>query len=75
MKPNVGGLDRVIRIICGLALFILGAFIIKPMGLLAIVMIIIGSLMFLSGLFRYCPPYALLGINTCSKKPEPQAQK
>lgn len=62
MKQNVGGLDRIIRIIVGL-------------GLIAIVFVgpqtpwgWIGVVPLLTALIGWCPPYALLGLNTCAKK-------
>jgi thiol:disulfide interchange protein len=63
MKPNVGGLDRVLRIIVGLVLLALGIFIIKPIGL-TIAAIGLGAILFLTGLFRFCALYPLFKINT-----------
>ncbi|QKT02996.1 DUF2892 domain-containing protein [Ectothiorhodospiraceae bacterium 2226] len=61
MINNVGGIDRLLRIVVGLAVlslvFILGDAA-RWWGLL-------GILPLASGLLRSCPPYALLGINTC----------
>jgi hypothetical protein len=61
MSTNIGGIERVIRIIVGLAL-------------IAIVFVgpqtnwgWIGVIPLLTGLIGWCPPYALLGINTCKK--------
>lgn len=64
MKCNVGGADRVIRIILGVLIFLLffildgGA---KYIGLIGIVLI-------LTGLFRFCPLYIPFNINTGDKK-------
>ncbi len=62
MSPNVGTIERILRIVVGL-------------GLIAIVFVgpqtpwgWIGVVPLLTGLIGWCPPYALLGINTCSKK-------
>lgn len=61
MTPNVGGIDRTLRIVAGLALLSL-FFILEGSarywGLIGIVPI-------LTGTFRFCPVYPLLGINTC----------
>lgn len=61
MSTNIGGIERVIRIIVGLAL-------------IAIVFVgpqtnwgWFGVIPLVTGLIGWCPPYALLGINTCKK--------
>ncbi len=62
MKQNVGSIDRTIRIIAGL-------------GLISLVFIgpqtvwgWIGVVPLATALIGWCPPYALLGINTCGTK-------
>lgn len=61
MKANVGGIDRLLRILVGL-------------GLLALVFVLdggerwlglVGILPLATGLFRFCPAYLLFGLNTC----------
>ena len=61
MKTNVGSIDRTLRILVGL-------------GLLALVFVLEGSARWwglaglvplATGLFRFCPVYPLLGLNTC----------
>ena len=61
MRANVGGIDRFLRIIVGA-------------GLLSLVFLLegaarwwglIGILPIVTGLFRFCPAYALLGMGTC----------
>ncbi len=61
MKCNVGNMDRVIRIIAGLVLIGLAAT--GTIGLWGW----IGIVPVLTGTFRFCPAYPLLGINTNSK--------
>ena len=62
MKPNVGGIDRALRIVIGLALIVLGATgTIGAWGW-------IGVLPLFTGLLGWCPPYAIFGWNTCSMK-------
>ncbi len=59
MQANVGTLDRALRIIAGAVLIALAlAGTIGPWGWIGIVPI-------LTGLFRFCPAYTLLGIRTC----------
>ncbi len=62
MKKNVGGIDRIIRILVGLALIAWYLFAEGPIWAL------VGILPLLTGLFTICPAYSLLGINTCKTK-------
>lgn len=63
MTRNIGSTDRIIRIIVGLALISL-VFVgpQTPWGWIGVVPL-------LTALIGWCPPYSLLGINTCSKGP------
>ena len=56
---NVGTLDRIIRIIIGIALIAL-AFT-GTIGLWGY----IGIILLATGLLRWCPLYSLLGLQTC----------
>jgi len=59
MKSNVGGIDRILRIVLGLVLIALAATgTVGWWGWLGIVPL-------LTGLFKTCPMYALLGFDTC----------
>ncbi|HSG52436.1 MAG TPA: DUF2892 domain-containing protein [Rheinheimera sp.] len=59
MKANVGGIDKVLRIIGGVILIALTATnMIGPWGWIGVVPL-------LTGLFNFCPLYSLLGIKTC----------
>nr|WP_316642526.1 DUF2892 domain-containing protein [uncultured Roseateles sp.] len=62
MKPNVGTIDRVIRIGGGLLLVGLAAS--GTVGAWGYA----GVLLMATGIFRFCPAYPLLGMNTCSMK-------
>jgi hypothetical protein len=62
MKSNVGGIDRIIRIAIGLVLVGLAAT--GTVGLWGW----IGIVPLATGLVAWCPPYALLGWNTCRVK-------
>lgn len=59
MKLNVGGFDRIARIVAGLVLI----------GLAATGMVgvwgYIGVVPLLTGIFKFCPAYAMFGMNTC----------
>ena len=59
MKTNVGGIDKVLRIIAGVILIALATTgIIGLWGWIGIVPL-------LTGLFNFCPLYSVLGIKTC----------
>lgn len=61
MKSNVGGIDRVLRIVVGLALVawaLMGGPVWAWIGLVPI-----GT-----GLAGFCPLYPLIGLNTCPAK-------
>jgi hypothetical protein len=61
MKQNVGNVERLIRIVVGLvvvSLVFIGPQ--SPWGWLGLVPLA-------TGLIGWCPPYSLLGINTCKK--------
>lgn len=62
MKTNVGTIDRVLRILAGIVLIALAAT--GTVGWWGY----IGVVPLLTGLFRFCPAYGLLGINTCPLK-------
>ena len=64
MKANVGGVDKILRIVVGL-------------GLLSLILILegnarwwglVGLVPLLTGVINFCPLYALIGINTCPMK-------
>ena len=62
MKNNVGGMDRILRIVAGLALIgatLAGA--IGPWGW-------VGLVPLATGLLNFCPLYTVLGFNTCPAK-------
>lgn len=62
MKINVGTVDRVLRIVVGLVLIGLAAS--GKVGVWGW----IGLVPLLTGVFRFCPAYTLLGMNTCPTK-------
>lgn len=62
MKANVGGVDRVIRIVVGLALIAWALIGGGPMWAW------IGVVLLATALINFCPAYALLGMSTCKTK-------
>lgn len=67
MKKNMGGADRIIRILIAAVLAYL-YFSGTVTGILGIVLIVVAGVFVLTSLVSFCPLYPLLGINTCSKK-------
>jgi hypothetical protein len=62
MKLNVGGIDRIVRIVAGLAL--IGLTLTGNIGVWGW----LGVVPLATGAIGWCPPYAIFGINTCSMK-------
>lgn len=67
MSANVGGIDRILRIVVGL-------------GLLSLVFVgpqtpwgWIGLVPLLTALVGYCPAYSLIGLSTCPLKRDSKA--
>jgi len=58
MKCNVGGIDRVFRIILGLVIITLGIYFGSFLGL-------IGVIPLFTGIFKICPAYIPLKFSTC----------
>ncbi|MDL5038465.1 MULTISPECIES: YgaP family membrane protein [Comamonadaceae] len=62
MKFNVGGVDRILRIVIGLVLIALAATgTVGWWGWLGVIPL-------LTGVVRFCPLYSLVGMNTCPMK-------
>ena len=65
---NIGDTDRLIRIVVGVVLT--GLALAGQIGVWGF----IGLLPLATGLFRFCPAYRLLGINTCPLKKKDDAK-
>jgi hypothetical protein len=62
MKSNVGGIDRILRIVVGLVL--IGLTLTGNIGVWGW----LGIVPLATGAIGWCPPYAIFGWNTCSMK-------
>ena len=62
MQANVGGMDKIVRIVVGLAL--LATTVIGPKTLWGLV----GIVPLATAFMNFCPAYTLLGVNTCKTK-------
>jgi len=67
LKPNMGNVDRIIRVCIG-AVFAYLYFSGTVTGTLGLVLVILGGVFVLTSLVSFCPLYTLVGINTCPKK-------
>ena len=66
MKKNMGGADRVVRII--IAAVIAGLFFGKIItGTLGIVLLVLAGIFLLTSFVSFCPLYLPFGIQTCKK--------
>lgn len=58
MQCNVGGVDRLLRMVVGVALIVLAIFgLVGPWGYIGIVPLA-------TGIFRFCPAYSLIGFKS-----------
>jgi hypothetical protein len=64
MKQNIHNIERVVRVVVGLAITSLA--VIGPQTPWAW----LGLVPVATGLIGWCPPYALLGISTCKTRPQ-----
>ncbi|MDP2085553.1 MAG: DUF2892 domain-containing protein [Gemmobacter sp.] len=65
LKTNVGGIDRILRIVVGLAL--IAGFFLNPDASMRW-LYLIGIVPLATGLMSSCPLYSILGLNTCPMK-------
>jgi len=61
MKKNVGSIDRILRIVIGLALIAWGVIEKNWLGAIGVVPLF-------TALMGWCPLYSILGVKTCSVK-------
>ncbi len=62
MKSNVGGIDKILRLVVGAALVAWVLFFNGP------VWAWVGVVAIATSLLNFCPAYTILGINTCKTK-------
>lgn len=67
LKKNVGGIDRSLRIVLGLAIAGAGVYFQSWWGLLGIAIL-------LTGIFSFCGLYSLIGVSTCPVEPPKDVQ-
>lgn len=67
MKTNMGGIDRVIRIVVAAVIGVLFYMNIIE-GTLAYILLAVGGIFALTSIVSFCPLYTLVGLNTCKVK-------
>ena len=72
MVANVGGIDRVLRFVAGVVLILVpfvapSVPVLAGLGNWAWLLGAWGLAMVLTAVFRFCPAYPLLGVNTCGR--------
>ena len=67
MKKNMGGTDRMIRIIVAVIAAILYFTGTVP-GTLGIILLVVAGVFLLTSFLNFCPLYTVLGINTNKKE-------
>ncbi|GAA4809975.1 DUF2892 domain-containing protein [Litoribaculum gwangyangense] len=67
MKKNMGGTDRIIRLLIAVVVVILywQGFV---EGTIAYVLLALSGIFVLTSLISFCPLYTLVGLNTCKIK-------
>lgn len=67
MKCNVGGPDKALRIIVGIAALAAAIFVALPAGW-RVAAYAVGGIALVTALIGYCPLNQLIGLNTCRKE-------
>ncbi len=68
MRANVGSPDRIARIIIGIVLIVAAFIPALPLGANPILQwgsVVVGAVLIVTALVRFCPLYTLFGFSTC----------
>ena len=66
MNINLGKLDIVVRFIVGVSSIVSGAYMAFALdNVYGLALGLVGAVLTVTGLLRWCPMYALLGLNSC----------
>ena len=74
MKRNIGAIDMIIRLVISAALFYIGL-VDNPIvsgGISQKIVAVSALLPLVTGIFRFCPLYTLIGLNTRCEKNQAQ---
>jgi hypothetical protein len=64
MITNMGGTDRAVRTVAGVAALI-AAFLLGFDSVAGIVLAVVAAVMFVTATVGFCPLYRMLGVSTC----------
>ena len=64
MQANVGGIDRIVRIVAGIALILFALFSANPYAVWGW----LGVPLLVTGLIGWCPAYVPFGFRTCKPR-------
>ena len=67
MKKNMGGVDRIVRILVAIIVAVLYFTGILE-GTLAYVLLALAGIFLVTSFVSFCPLYAIVGLNTCKVK-------
>jgi hypothetical protein len=67
LRPNVGGVDRVLRVTLGAILFLGGVLLLIGTTRLGVILVVVGGLALLTGIVRFCALYIPFGISTARR--------
>lgn len=65
MKKNMGGLDRIIRIVAAIVISVLFYTNVID-GILAYVLLGLSGVFVLTSIISFCPLYSIVGLKTCA---------
>lgn len=67
MKKNMGGVDKLVRLVVALLMVIayFGGFV---EGTLGVVLLVVAAVFVLTSMVSFCPLYTMFGINSCPSK-------
>ena len=74
MIRNVGGMEKVVRLVVG-GFLVLGAFLLDLPTWGTTAMSVIGGIALATGAMGYCPAWSVFGINSCQANSTPSMKK
>jgi hypothetical protein len=72
VRRNVGGVDRVVRMVVGGILFCGGLFLLISKSSLGVIVAVVGLMVLLTGVVRFCVLYIPFDISTARSAAEPR---
>lgn len=64
MTTNVGSTDRIVRLVAAAVALLVAFFGVGASSTLGIVLIVVGIVLAVTGIVRFCPIWRVLGVNT-----------